>query len=56
MSRKVWGGLGLFATVVAGAGAAGAADLAVKAPIYKAPPVVVSDWAGFYLGVHGGYG
>jgi outer membrane immunogenic protein len=30
--------------------------LAVKAPVYKAPPLIVSDWAGFYLGVHGGYG
>jgi outer membrane immunogenic protein len=30
--------------------------LAVKAPVYKAPPVILSDWAGFYLGVHGGYG
>jgi opacity protein-like surface antigen len=35
-------------------GAAGAADLA---PVYtKAPPVFMSDWAGFYLGVHGGFG
>src|SRR5262249_28560485 len=35
-------------------GAAGAADLA---PVYtKAPLMFVSDWAGFYLGVHGGYG
>lgn len=56
MVRKFWGGLGLFAAVVAGAGAAGAADLAVKAPVYKAAPVMLSDWAGFYLGVHGGYG
>jgi outer membrane immunogenic protein len=56
MVHKFWGGLGLFATIVASAGAAGAADLAVKAPIYKAPPVILSDWSGFYLGVHGGYG
>jgi outer membrane immunogenic protein len=56
MSGKVWGCLGLFAAVVASAGAAGAADLAVRAPVYKAPPVILSDWAGFYLGVHGGYG
>src|SRR6516165_8720395 len=56
MSRKFWGGFGLFATILAGAGVAGAADLAVKAPVYKAPPVILSDWAGFYIGVHGGYG
>jgi opacity protein-like surface antigen len=56
MGHKVWGCVGLLAAVVAGAGAAGAADLAVKAPVYKAPPVIMSDWAGFYLGIHGGYG
>jgi outer membrane immunogenic protein len=41
---------------LAGAGAAAAADLAVKAPVYKAPPVVVSDWSGFYVGLNGGGG
>jgi outer membrane immunogenic protein len=56
MGRKFWGGLGLFAMIVAGAGAAGAADLAVKAPVYKAPPVILSDWSGFYIGINGGYG
>jgi outer membrane immunogenic protein len=55
MGRKFWGGFGLFAAVVAGAGAAGAADLTVQAPVYKAP-VILSDWAGFYVGVNGGYG
>jgi outer membrane immunogenic protein len=31
------------------------ADLAVKAPAYKAPPLVpVFSWTGFYIGVHGG--
>jgi outer membrane immunogenic protein len=54
--RKFWGGLGLFASIVAGAGVAGAADLAVKAPAAPPPPVILSDWTGFYLGVHGGYG
>jgi opacity protein-like surface antigen len=29
-----------------------AADLPLKAPV----PRVVSDWTGFYIGVHGGYG
>jgi outer membrane immunogenic protein len=56
MVRKFLGGLGLFTAVVAGAGAAGAADLAVKAPAFNAPPVILSDWAGFYIGVNGGYG
>lgn len=56
MGRKSWGGVGLLASILAGTGAAEAADLAVKAPAYKAPPAVVSDWAGFYIGVHGGYG
>jgi opacity protein-like surface antigen len=35
------------------AGSALAADL----PVAKAPPAIVaSSWAGFYLGIHGGYG
>jgi len=32
--------------------AAQAADMPLKAPV----PRVVSDWTGFYIGVHGGYG
>jgi opacity protein-like surface antigen len=57
MINRFWGCCALAAAMVAGAGAAGAADLAVKAPAYKAPPpVILSDWAGFYLGIHGGYG
>jgi outer membrane immunogenic protein len=56
MGRKFWGGLGLLAGMLAGVGAAGAADLAVKAPVYKAPPVILSDWSGFYIGINGGYG
>jgi len=31
-----------------------AADLPVKAPAYKAPPIPVYSWTGFYIGVHGG--
>jgi len=34
------------------AGSATAADMPLKAPV----PRVVSDWTGFYIGVHGGYG
>jgi len=36
------------------AGAAQAADMPLKAPPRQAP--IYSDWTGFYLGVHGGYG
>lgn len=58
MGTKFWGGISvLAASIAASVGAAGAADLAVKAPVYKAPPpVILSDWAGFYLGLEGGYG
>ena len=56
MRIRVWGCIGGFAAAAAGVCAAGAADMA--APAYKAPPyqAPVSDWAGFYLGVAGGYG
>lgn len=56
MVRGLWGGVALSVSIAVGAGAAGAADLAVKAPVYKAAPVILSDWAGFYIGIHGGYG
>ncbi len=57
MRTKLWSGIGVLASVVAGVAAANAADLAVKAPVYKAPPpVIVSDWAGFYIGINGGGG
>jgi opacity protein-like surface antigen len=57
MGTKYWSGAGVLASIVAGVGAASAADLPVKAPVYKAPPpVILSDWAGFYLGINGGYG
>jgi outer membrane immunogenic protein len=57
MRTKTWFGIGVIASIAAGVGAAGAADLAVKAPVYKAPPLVIlSDWAGFYIGINGGYG
>ena len=35
------------------AGSAMAADMPLKAPPV---PRVVSDWTGFYIGIHGGYG
>lgn len=33
-----------------------AADLSVKAPVYKAPVVQVYDWTGFYVGANAGLG
>ena len=33
-----------------------AADLPVKAPIYKAPVAAIYDWTGFYVGAQIGYG
>jgi outer membrane immunogenic protein len=47
---------GIAAVALSAAGSAMAADLRVKAPIYKAPPpVVVYSWAGFYVGGNVGY-
>ena len=38
-------------------GAADAADLPAKAPVYKAPPAPLAyNWTGFYLGINGGWG
>jgi outer membrane immunogenic protein len=57
MRTKLWSGIGVLAAAAASVGAANAADLPVKAPVYKAPPpVIVSDWSGFYIGAAGGYG
>src|SRR6266849_10310914 len=56
MGTKFWYGIGLLASIAAGAGSAVAADLAVKAPPHVVAPVYLSDWAGFYIGINGGYG
>jgi outer membrane immunogenic protein len=53
---KFWHGIGLLASIAAGAGSAAAADLAVKAPPPGLAPAYLSDWAGFYIGIHGGGG
>jgi opacity protein-like surface antigen len=56
MGTKFWSGVGVLASMVVGVGAASAADLKPP-PVYKAPPpVILSDWAGFYVGINGGYG
>jgi outer membrane immunogenic protein len=44
-----------LATVMV-AGAAQAADLPTKAPVYKAPVAAQFSWAGFYIGGNVGYG
>ncbi len=52
-------GLVLISITVGSAfsGAALAADMAVKSPVYKAPPpVAVYNWGGFYVGLNGGGG
>ena len=33
-----------------------AADMPVKAPVYKAAPAPLFNWTGFYAGIQGGYG
>jgi outer membrane immunogenic protein len=45
--RKV---LGLAGAALLFAGPSVAADLAVQEPVYKAPPVPVYNWTGFYIG------
>jgi outer membrane immunogenic protein len=44
------------AVLLGTAASAQAADLAVKAPYYKAPVASVYDWTGFYIGVNAGVG
>jgi outer membrane immunogenic protein len=57
MRTTLWSSaIGVLASFAAGVGAANAADLDVRAPVYKAGPFVISDWAGFYLGINGGGG
>jgi outer membrane immunogenic protein len=49
--------VGLIGASLLFAGSALAADLDVKAPVYKAPPpvAVVPTWAGWYVGANGGW-
>jgi len=44
------------AIVLAASGIGFAADMPVKGPVYKAPPMVAPNWTGFYFGGHVGYG
>jgi outer membrane immunogenic protein len=50
--KRILAGAALLGTAVS----AQAADLAVKAPYYKAPVALVYDWTGFYIGVNAGVG
>lgn len=52
MKRILLASAALLGTAVS----AQAADLAVKAPYYKAPVVAVYNWTGFYIGVNAGVG
>jgi outer membrane immunogenic protein len=52
MRKFLLAGIALSALL---AGSASAADLPVKAP-YRAPPVPLWSWSGFYIGINGGYG
>ena len=57
MDRDFLFGIGLLASVAAGAGSAVAADMPVRpAPPPVASPAFVPDWVGFYVGIHGGGG
>jgi opacity protein-like surface antigen len=58
MRRDFLVGIGLLASVAAGAGSAVAADMPVRPGVAPAAvaPVFVPDWVGFYVGIHGGGG
>jgi outer membrane immunogenic protein len=56
MKKHCTGLLAVALTSVAALVSADAADLAVKAPVYKAPVVAPFSWTGFYVGVNGGGG
>jgi len=53
MKNLFCGSVALIA--LAAAGSAVAADMPAKAPVYKAPPLIVAyNWTGFYIGAQGG--
>jgi outer membrane immunogenic protein len=52
MKMRCTGLLAFALTGVAAMASANAADLAVKAPVYKAAPMVYPSWAGLYIGGH----
>ena len=44
----------VISLALGGLGAASAADIAIKGPVYKAAPVEVFSWTGFYVGGNAG--
>jgi outer membrane immunogenic protein len=44
-----WALASIISVSIGGFGAASAADMPIKAPAYKAPPVAVYNWTGFYI-------
>jgi outer membrane immunogenic protein len=55
MKTSLFAGIGILA-LAALAQPATAADMAVRAPVLKAPPLVETwSWTGFYIGGNGGY-
>src|SRR5215468_3098124 len=57
MTRKNWGLLLSAAPLALAFGVpALGADMAVKAPPYKAPPIAPYTWTGWYIGANAGYG
>ena len=53
--KTSWLGSIAFVAVLGGS-LANAADMPVKAPVYRAPPVVATHWTGCYVGANIGYG
>jgi outer membrane immunogenic protein len=57
MRKAIFTGAGMLALAAALLQPAAAADIPAPAPVYRAPPtVVIFNWSGFYIGVHGGGG
>src|ERR1700687_5074516 len=54
-SKRIVAGAGAGSALLGMIGAASAADLPVKAPVYQAPPPLVYRWTGFYVGGNVGY-
>lgn len=54
MKKLLLSGVALAALIAAAP--VSAADMPVRGPVYKAAPVAVFNWTGFYFGGHLGYG
>jgi outer membrane immunogenic protein len=55
MMRRLQCALLAVVAAIGFASIASAADMPAKAPVYRAAPVAMYNWTGFYLGVQGGY-